>query len=312
MVINIKFHAADNSLLLLSNNNEPGKTTCLITFENVTANTAQIVFGSYTGPVTEVVNGSISLDVSGQIFSWPSAKTCYLIDTQTHSPITFQGGGTYNASDNLMVQEKDGVYYFERVLEDLRISNIINLIYPVGSVYTSVSDRNPSIWLGGTWVSFGSGRTLVGVDTGQSEFNSVEKPGGHKALQSHTHTFTGNKTLNESGGSHGHGFSLTAASKTLTGTTESLYTANQGNYSNGIVKSTKTSNRQYKTDGTTTNAWKQLTVNATHSHSVTGSITGVGGHQHYFTPSGSIGSSGGGDAQNLQPYITVFFWKRTK
>lgn len=134
MVINIKFHAADNSLLLLSNNNEPGKTTCLITFENITANTAQIVFGSYTGPVTEVVNGSISLDVSGQIFSWPSAKTCYLIDTQTHGPITFQGGGTYNDSDNLMVQEKDGVYYFERVLEDLRVSNIINLIYPVGSV----------------------------------------------------------------------------------------------------------------------------------------------------------------------------------
>lgn len=68
MVINIKFHAADNSLLLLSNNNEPGKTTCLITFENVTTNTAQIVFGSYTGPATEVIDGRVSLMYLNKFF----------------------------------------------------------------------------------------------------------------------------------------------------------------------------------------------------------------------------------------------------
>ena len=68
MVINIKFHAADNSLLLLSNNNEPGKTTCLITFENITANTAQIVFGSYTGPVTEVVMEALALMYRDRFF----------------------------------------------------------------------------------------------------------------------------------------------------------------------------------------------------------------------------------------------------
>lgn len=304
MVINIKFHAADNSLLLLSNNNEPGKTTCLITFENVTANTAQIVLGSYTGPVTEVVNGSISLDVSGQIFSWPSAKTCYLVDTQTHGPITFQGGGTYNASDNLMVQEKDGVYYFERVLEDLRISNIINLIYPVGSVYTSVSDRNPSIWLGGTWVSFGSGRTLVGVDTGQSEFNSVEKPGGHKELQSHAH------------GLNNHVHSLNNHTHNVPNHVHTMQGSGNHFHYLGINKSAVQKGTSYNKpnnyESGSTSYKSNTTGNHTHTMNSSGNCTTGANNGNTGGNSGNTTSSGGGDAGNLQPYITVFFWKRTK
>lgn len=304
MVINIKFHAADNSLLLLSNNNEPGKTTCLITFENVTANTAQIVFGSYTGPVTEVVNGSISLDVSGQIFSWPSAKTCYLIDTQTHSPITFQGGGTYNASDNLMVQEKDGVYYFERVLEDLRISNIINLIYPVGSVYTSVNNRNPSIWLGGTWVPFGAGRTLVGVDTGQSEFNSVEKPGGHKELQSHAH------------GLNNHVHSLNNHTHNVPNHVHTMQGSGNHFHYLGINKSAVQKGTSYNKpnnyESGSTSYKSNTTGNHTHTMNSSGNCTTGANNGNTGGNSGNTTSSGGGNAGNLQPYITVFFWKRTK
>ena len=64
---------------------------------------------------------------------------------------------------------------------------VTNKIYPVGSIYISVNNANPASFFGGSWTAFATGRTLVGVDTGQSEFNSVEKPGGHKELQSHTH-----------------------------------------------------------------------------------------------------------------------------
>ena len=304
MVINIKFHAADNSLLLLSNNNEPGKTTCLITFENITANTAQIVFGSYTGPVTEVVNGSISLDVSGQIFSWPSAKTCYLIDTQTHGPITFQGGGTYNDSDNLMVQEKDGVYYFERVLEDLRVSHIINLIYPVGSVYTSVNNRNPSIWLGGTWVPFGAGRTLVGVDTGQSEFNSVEKPGGHKELQSHAH------------GLNNHVHSLNNHTHNVPNHVHTMQGSGNHFHYLGINKSAVQKGTSYNKpnnyESGSTSYKSNTTGNHTHTMNSSGNCTTGANNGNTGGNSGNTTSSGGGNAGNLQPYITVFFWKRTK
>ena len=76
-------------------------------------------------------------------------------------------------------------------------SNLVNLIYPVGSVYISVSSTNPeSIWAGTSWSAFGAGRTLVGLNSGDSDFNSSEETGGAKTvalstaeLASHTHSY---------------------------------------------------------------------------------------------------------------------------
>lgn len=62
--------------------------------------------------------------------------------------------------------------------------------FPVGSIYISVNNINPSTYFGGTWEAFGTGRTLVGVDTSQTEFNSVKKTGGSKYLQAHDHANT--------------------------------------------------------------------------------------------------------------------------
>ena len=60
-------------------------------------------------------------------------------------------------------------------------------MYPVGSIYTNASDNtNPGTLLGfGTWVAFGAGRVPVGIDAGQSEFDTAEETGGEK-----THTLT--------------------------------------------------------------------------------------------------------------------------
>ena len=63
--------------------------------------------------------------------------------------------------------------------------DIVDLIYPVGSIYMSVKSTSPATLFGGTWVRWGNGRVPVGVDTSQTEFNSVEKIGGEK-----THTIT--------------------------------------------------------------------------------------------------------------------------
>ena len=58
--------------------------------------------------------------------------------------------------------------------------------YPIGSLYVSVNNTNPAISLGfGTWAAFGAGRTLVGVNTADSDFNAANKTGGAK-----THTLT--------------------------------------------------------------------------------------------------------------------------
>lgn len=52
--------------------------------------------------------------------------------------------------------------------------------FPVGSIYLSVLDTNPSKWFGGEWEQIAKGRTLVGVDTSDTDFNTVKKTGGEK------------------------------------------------------------------------------------------------------------------------------------
>lgn len=59
-------------------------------------------------------------------------------------------------------------------------SSICDLIYPVGSIYLSVNSINPSTLFGGTWEEIAKGRTLVGVDTNDVDFNIVKKTGGEK------------------------------------------------------------------------------------------------------------------------------------
>ncbi|MBI5964945.1 MAG: hypothetical protein HY863_15810 [Chloroflexi bacterium] len=71
----------------------------------------------------------------------------------------------------------------------------VDALFPVGSILISVSPTNPGTSLGfGTWAAFGTGRTLVGIDTGQTEFDVVEETGGAKThtlstaeMPAHTH-----------------------------------------------------------------------------------------------------------------------------
>lgn len=63
----------------------------------------------------------------------------------------------------------------------------VDRYYRVGDLYLTTRSENPSTIFGGTWELFGPGRTLVCVDTSQSEFNTVKKTGGSKYLQSHNH-----------------------------------------------------------------------------------------------------------------------------
>ena len=132
--------------------------------------------------------------------------------------------------------DSTGIVHNRKVLADI--------IYPVGSIYISVNNINPSTYYGGTWVPFGAGRTLVGIDTSQSEFDSVEKTGGSKYIQDHYHLthidFGGNQRAECTGYSF-----------------------------------TDSTGRPYQ------------------------NTTGVQGVK--------TGNSG-----NLQPYITVYMWKRTK
>ena len=73
----------------------------------------------------------------------------------------------------------------------------LSVLYPVGSVYINAAvSTNPATLLGfGTWTAFGAGRVLVGLDAGQTEFDTLGETGGAKThtltineIPSHTHT----------------------------------------------------------------------------------------------------------------------------
>ena len=53
-----------------------------------------------------------------------------------------------------------------------RFQSILGEMYPVGSIYLSVKNENPSTKFGGTWVAWGSGRVPVGVNSSDSSFKS--------------------------------------------------------------------------------------------------------------------------------------------
>ena len=58
--------------------------------------------------------------------------------------------------------------------------------WPVGSVFTAVVATNPATLIGfGVWAPLAAGRVLVGLDAGDSAFDTVEEVGGAK-----THTLT--------------------------------------------------------------------------------------------------------------------------
>lgn len=84
------------------------------------------------------------------------------------------------------------------------------LMHRVGDIIFSTSDENPSTIYGGTWVAWGKGQVPVGVDTSDSDFNTVEKTGGEKEhtltvdeMPSHSHIQTWNGNIMVGGGSGG-------------------------------------------------------------------------------------------------------------
>lgn len=208
-----------------------------------------------------------------------------------------------------------------------------DIFYPVGTIYESVNNVNPSEFIGGTWVSWGAGKVSVGVDETQEEFNIAEKEGGEKEhvlvvdeLPSHNHTFTGETvTTDPLTGKHTHkipDLSGTANTVNLNGRLWNFATQDSsGINAEGIISlgeefangSAVYGNNKYTTSST---ALDGVRINASHSHtlSVNGELTEEDDpiHTHSVTASGTIGNTGENAAHNnLQPYITSYKWKRT-
>jgi len=74
------------------------------------------------------------------------------------------------------------------------VTAALSAIYPVGSIYVNAAvSTNPSALLGfGTWEAFGAGRVMVGFNSSDALFDTLEETGGSKdaVIVSHTHTAT--------------------------------------------------------------------------------------------------------------------------
>lgn len=96
----------------------------------------------------------------------------------------------------------DAEYVGGTDLDAATLNYAFKLMHPVGSIYMTTVETNPSEIFGfGTWELWGAGRVPVGVDTTQTEFNVVEKTGGAKEvtlteaqMPSHKHSINGKQS----------------------------------------------------------------------------------------------------------------------
>jgi hypothetical protein len=162
------------------------------------------------------------------------------------------------------------------------ITSGIAAAYPVGSIYINATNStNPATLLGfGTWTAFGAGRVMVGFNASDPLFDTAEETGGSKDAVVVTHTHSASTSISDPGHRH----------------TE-MY--NNGGSPRAMVSNTGDGS---STAGNVPAAGGNTTSNALLTES---SNTGISAS----TSVSSTGSSG--TNANLQPYITVYMWKRT-
>ena len=224
------------------------------------------------------------------------------------------------------------------LIAGLPADEIVDLIYPVGAVYISVVNINPETLWGGEWESIGKGRTLVGVDTTDNDFNAVEKIGGIKNSP-HTHALT-NHVHSQA---HTHNMPHTHNSAAHTHTVGDHYHSLDANgfaqigvrvggnslgYNFGNTTFTSRQCGAFQTPEVVASIHATPLFGRTAAMTAaanTGSTTpGVTGAVNTAATAGvntantgdpttlpATGSSSNDNiSSNLQPYITVFIWKR--
>lgn len=65
----------------------------------------------------------------------------------------------------------------------LAMQDVFDKVYPVGSIYMTFNDVSPATLFGGTWDRVAKGRTLVGIDEDDVDFDESKKVGGIKNVQ---------------------------------------------------------------------------------------------------------------------------------
>ena len=164
-------------------------------------------------------------------------------------------------------------------------TRLIDIIYPVGSIYMSVNNVSPAVLFGGTWERIAGKFLLAASDTdggAKTAQRPVEAEGGSAdaVVPYHNHT-------TENGGA----FTFTVRA---IGRANGAY---QVTANSGVTDAVSGASQRYITsnDGTTTGTNVQDRI--VHS-----------GHKHTVNYAGTSGNAAGA---NMPPYMAVYMWKRT-
>lgn len=87
------------------------------------------------------------------------------------------------------------------------IAELYNAIFPIGQIVIKGDNEDYSNWLGFTWERTALGKVLVGIDSTDTDFNTIGKTGGEKThtlsvpeMPRHAHYIASNLTNNPLGG----------------------------------------------------------------------------------------------------------------
>ena len=198
------------------------------------------------------------------------------------------------------------------------LNNLINLIYPIGSIYTSTRNVSPATFLGGTWTQIKDTFLLTAGDTYQAgttggeathTLTTSEMPSHAHGLNNHTHSLN----------NHTHSVDAQTVTTTLNGghnhfVFRNATSANEPPFATLYMQGERGGDNNYILSGGSQEADSGYTSgNGGHQHNVTVSAHYTNGNNgNTGGASGNTESNGSSNAHNnMPPYRVVYAWERT-
>ena len=277
------------------------------------SSTVKILLKGVEYPIKKVVSGAVVDLAIGDITAGAIANITFVNDI-----IILEG-------ENLASATVPGIITENRVEEIANTKTNTTLAtwcpFPVGAIYMSTTSANPStFWTGTTWQAFATGKTIIGIDTSDTDFNSVNKIGGSKEvvltvpnLPIHSHTVGDNSHSHTANGVGDHSHTLNDHAHYLpphqhgSGWGEYNQTGYWGNWPG------KNFRGAYESD-VDNNMFLTSPVDQWTNGAGAVGMSGSGAHSHTInatTHSHTLSNTGSNTAHsNLQPYVVTYIWKR--